>query len=111
MPGVGSYREWVTILPRTLANPDATGEEVESWPDPPADTTQHAARFDANSGGETTTTQRQTYRTLTLRFRHEVELTAVDKVRIDGTTYGVTGVWRERAAEHRGFQTLATLIG
>ncbi|HYH63684.1 MAG TPA: head-tail adaptor protein [Urbifossiella sp.] len=111
MPGLGSYREWVTILPVQLAAPDATGEEVESWPDPPADTTRHAARFDAAAGGETAAAPRQTFRTHTLRFRCEVPLTAADRVEIDGTTYGVTGAWRERAAEGRGFQTVATLVG
>lgn len=108
---IGEYREWVTLLPRQLAAPDATGEEVESWPDPPADTTRHAAKFEAAAGGETAQAQRQTFRTLTLRFRHEVPLTAADKVVIDGTTYAVTGAWRERAREGRGFQTVATLIG
>lgn len=108
---IGSYREWVTILPVQLAAPDATGEEVESWPDPPAVTTRHAARFEAAAGGETATAQRQTFRTHTLRFRHEVPLTAADKVSIDGTTYGVTGAWRERDKDGRGFQTVATLVG
>lgn len=108
---IGDYREWVTILPRILASPDATGEEVESWPDPPADPTRHAARFEAVSGGETAQAQRQTYRNLTLRFRHEVPVEATDKLSIDDETYAVTGVWRERATEGRGFQTLASIIG
>ncbi|MES2208587.1 MAG: phage head closure protein [Chloroflexota bacterium] len=109
--GIGSYREWVTILPRTEAAADATGQRVESWPDPPADTTQHAARFEAVTGGETATAQRQTYTTRAIRFRHAVTLAAVDRVKIDGETYTVTGVWSERSEIGRGLQTLATLVG
>lgn len=111
MPSIGDYREWVTILPRTLAAPDATGEEVESWPDPPADTTRHAARFEVSAGGETAQAQRQTFNTFTIRFRGEVPLSAVDRVSIEGEVYTVTAVWSERSEIGRGWQTLASLVG
>lgn len=111
MPRVGEYRDWVSIYPRTLADADATGEEVETWleADPPS---QHWARIEAASGSEATAAPRQSGQGMQVRFRHEVELTAVDHVYLEeaGDEYAVTGVWRERS-ECGGFQTVCSISG
>src|SRR5262245_27980087 len=95
--GAGEYRERVVILTRELATADAVGEEVESWPTPqPLGTGEHYAKFPAAGGAETADAPRGSYGTLTMRFRHEVPLTAVDKIRLkaDARVFSVVGVWR-----------------
>lgn len=110
---IGAYRDWAVILPRVLAAADGTGEEVESWPDPPADPTSHAAQIEGPGGGEQVGPPRQSFDGLRLRFRCVVDLAAVDRVKLQETddVYAVVGVWRDRAKEGRGWQTVADLAG
>lgn len=112
MPRIGEYRDRVVILTRSLAAADDTGEEVESWAEPDPGTGEHWARLEAPAGGETMDANRQSYRTMTLRFRHVVPLEAVDRVRLKetGDEFGVTGVHKERS-ESGGWQTVCSLIG
>lgn len=108
-----SYPERVVILTRTLAAADATGEEVQSFPDPDPGTGEHWARIETASGGETLDAPRYSYTSRTLRFRHEVPLTAVDMVRLKdtGAECIVSGVWRERKKDGWGWQTVCTIQG
>jgi head-tail adaptor len=111
--GAGEYRERVVILTRETASADATGEEVESWPTPqPLGTDEHWARFEGVGGGETTDAPRQSYGTLTLRFRNAVTVTAVDRIRSkeDGRVFAIGSVHRERAP-WGGWQTVCVLAG
>lgn len=110
--GAGEYRERVVILTRVLAAADATGEEVESWPDPAEGEGEHWAKIEAPGSGETLDANRQSYTTMVLRFRHLVTLEAVDRVRLKatGAEYGVTGIHRERTAAG-GWQTVCSLVG
>lgn len=106
---VGDYRDWVLILPVSRAVADATGEEVESWPTPdPA--TPHAAMIEGPGGSETANNIRGSGQTFNLRFRHEVELYAVDRVQLSETdeVFEVTGVWREW---NKGWQTVCSVSG
>lgn len=107
------YTERIVVLARTLAAADGVGEEVESWPDPDAGTNEHWAAIEASGGGESTDAPRQSYRTRTLRFRHEITLAAVDKVRFKATDedWIVTGVWSEPKVDGWGFQTVCTVVG
>lgn len=111
MPTIGEYRDYVLILPRVLADADATGEEVGSWPDPdPAE--GHWARIEAPGGSEGAAPPVQSGDSATLRFRHEAPVAAVDHVRLDdgGAEYAVTGVWRERSG-CGGWQTVCSISG
>lgn len=109
----GLYVERVIILTRSLAAADGVGEEVESWPDPTAGTNEHWAAIDGITGSESVDTLRQSARTITLRFRTEVTLEAVDMIRMKATEedFTVTGVWRERRKDGPGFQTVCTMVG
>lgn len=110
--GAGGYTDKVTILTRSLAAAATNGEEVESWPDPAAGTGQHYAKIEGPAAGETADATRAAFATLTVRFRHEVTITAVDHFRLnDGLAeYAVTGVRRERAP-WGGWQTVVTGVG
>lgn len=112
MAKIGEYRDRVVILTRTLAAADATGEEVESWPDPAAGTGEHWAKLEGPAAGETLDETRQSYQTITLRFRHEVTLAPVDMVRLkdQDTDWTVTAVWQERN-ESGGWCTVCNAIG
>lgn len=113
MPGVGEYRDWVTVLPRSLAAVDGLGEEVESWPDPPAAGNTHAAKLEAPGGSEAVAApDRQSAVALRVRFRHQVTLAAVDHVKLveTGEEFAVAGVWRERAGA-TGWQTVCNIVG
>ena len=105
----GGYAELVLVLTRTLAAADGTGEEVESWPDPPSRTGRHWAKIEGPSGAETADATRASYDTLTVRFRHAVTIEAVDHFRLteNSAEYAVTGVSRERAP-WGGWQTVVT---
>lgn len=103
------YRDRVAILPRVLASADATGEQVESWPDPnPAQ--EHWAEIETPNGSEASDTPKQSNNALRLRFRHLVTLAAVDRVRLKESddVWCVVGLWRERS-ECGGWQTVALL--
>lgn len=111
MPSIGEYRDLVSRYPRTLAAPDATGEEPESWaPASPAE--QHWARIESPTGDESSEPPRQAWRGMRLRFRHAVALEATDHVYLEeiGEEYAVKGVWRERA-ESGGWQTVCAIGG
>ena len=111
----GSYRDWAVILPRSLAAADATGERVESWPDPPADATPHAGRIEAPGGSESgpAAPPRQSGKGLRLRLLCYAVLAATDHVRLvaTGEVYAVGGSWAERRADGRGWQTVCDLSG
>jgi head-tail adaptor len=110
--GIGSYRDRVRILTRSLAAADGMGEEVESWPDPGAGNNEHWCRREQPAGGEAPQVPRQLTANLTIRFRKVVTIAAVDRVIVlpEGDVYAVVGTWRERA-EDGGWQTLAALSG
>lgn len=112
MPGVGEYRDRVTVLTRSLAAADSFGEQAESWPDPAAGTGKYWCRFEAPAGGEDPNVPRQSTNAGILRFRGVATIEAVDRVRIEATgeVYAVSGVWTERA-EHGGRQTVCSLTG
>lgn len=103
------YPDRIEILPRVLAAADATGEEVESWPDPNP-VQGHWARIESASGSDGADAPRGSGAGLQLRFRHTVTIAAVDRLRVKDSQeeYGVTGVWRERA-EDGGWQTVVSL--
>lgn len=108
---IGEYLDWVLILPVSRAVADATGEEVESWPTPdPA--VPHAAKIEGPGGDEATSNLRGSGQGFNLRFRHEVDLYAVDRVQLSETdeVFEVTGVWRERL-RGGGWQTVCTVSG
>ncbi len=111
--GAGEFRDCVVILSRELEVADATGEEVESWPTPlPLGTAVHWAKIDTAGGGETTDATRGSFDTLTIRFRHLVDLASVDKIRLKATgqVFSVGPVWRERAEGNR-FRTVCQVVG
>lgn len=111
MTSIGEYRDWAVILPVVRAAADGTGEEVETWPDPPADPTEHAARLESPTGGEKTAPLRYSYPGGLLRFRCHVTVNAADQIRLveSGVTYSVVGVWLERSRDSRGWQTVCSL--
>lgn len=112
MPGVGEYRDRVTVLTRSLAPADSFGQEVESWPVPTGGAGRYWAKIEAPAGGEDPNTPRRATAAATLRFRGAAVIEAVDRVRIEATgeVYAVAGVWHERA-EHGGRQTVCSLTG
>lgn len=106
-----TYPDRIAVLPRVLAAADATGEEVESWPDPtPAQ--EHWARIDSFTGTADGELPRGADERLRLLFRHLVTLAAEDRVRLKdtGDVYSVVGVWRERHPSGRGWQTVCSLV-
>lgn len=109
---MGSFRDKVIILTRVLATADGTGEQVESWPDPAAGTNEHWASIESPGSGELLNPVRESFATYTVRFRHQVTLTAVDKVRVKewDEDFQVSGVRRERGEDGR-WQTVCTLVG
>ena len=94
----GDYRLRILVLSRVLANPDATGEQQESWPDPPAGRGVYFASREGLTGGETIAQAvRQTTGTQKLRVRgRNLPIYATDRVRATvgqiTSTYHVTGV-------------------
>lgn len=104
------FIERIQVLPRVLVTADATGEEVETWPDPDPPQ-EHWARMDTVSGaagdGELPRGGKDTLR---LKFRHEIPLTPADRVRFKdrGTVYAIVGVWKERAPNGRGLRTVCS---
>jgi head-tail adaptor len=101
MPGIGRFVDRVTILTRTLAAADASGEEVESWPDPPPGTGRHAAELtQADSPDTRDNGLRQTGGAATIRIQGRPAVASVDRVRDEGsgTVYGIDSVRFDRPA-------------
>lgn len=109
---VGSYRDRVRLLVRTLAAPNSHGERVEGWPDPGSGNSEYWCRLESPAGSEDPQTIRQSTADYIVKFRNEVAIEAVDRVKVlpAGDVYAVVGVWSERA-EHGGRQTVVALSG
>lgn len=109
---IGSYRDRVRLLARTLAAPNGQGERIESWPDPGVGVSEYWCRLESPNGGEEPAPLRQSTADCLCRFRNEVSIEAVDRVAVlpGGAVYAVVGVWTERA-EHGGRQTVIALSG
>ena len=102
MPALGQYRYRIVILSRVLAAKNASGEEVESWPDPPSGLNEYWAARDTQTAGETITQGlRQTTGSMKLRIKSPgtqgLPIYETDRLRLKttGVVYAIAGVTRE----------------
>lgn len=109
MPGIGEYRDRVTLLRRELADADDFGERAETWPEPEEEgSADYWTRVEQPAGDETGgAVPVESGRSLRVRFRSAVTLEPVDRFRVKATddVYAVAGAWRERN-ESGGWQTV-----
>lgn len=106
--GIGRHIQRITVLSRTLAAADGFGEEVESWPDPPAGTGRYWAAFaPAVSPDSRDNGLRQSGGAATARVQGLAVVTSADRVRDEGsgTVYAIDSVYFDRAA----WETVLTL--
>lgn len=103
---LGAHRRRLILCRQVLASPDATREEVATWPDPAWGTSEFWASVDSLTAGETIAQGlRQTEESQRLRVCRGFPGRAVDRVRDKrtGTLFDV------RAVSHEDFDTAITL--
>jgi hypothetical protein len=98
----GKFRHRIVILSRVLAPKNATGDEVESWPDPPAGQNEYWAARDTQTAGETIADGlRQTTGAMKLRLKSPgtqglpIYETDRRRMKVTGVVYAIAGVSRE----------------
>lgn len=100
MTPTGQYRIRMSILPVVRAPQGANGEEVESWPDPPAggERSYFAARDELSGGEEIVAGLRQSTGLMKLRIKgRSIPVTDSDRLKnkATGELFNITGVARE----------------
>jgi hypothetical protein len=100
---LGEYDTRLVFLPRSVAAADTFGEEVESWPDPPATVVEWwAAEVEPTAGEALTRAVQQTTGAVTFRLQGDAtgSLTTYDRVKtkVDAVTYAVDGIRYDRKA-------------
>lgn len=101
MAALGEYDTRLVFLPRSVAAADSFGEEVESWPDPPAVAVEWwAAEADPSAGEALVRAVQQTTGATTYRLPGDAtgSLTTYDRVRAKatGVTYSVDSIRFDR---------------
>lgn len=107
-PEVGQYRNWFTVLTRSLAAPDSFGQQVESW----TAGASHAAVIEGPSGTRETLPLDRERQHMQLRFKVYLStLARTDRLQDAETLtkYQIAGLWREWTGSN--WQTVCTVLG
>ena len=100
---LGEYDTRLVFLPRVMVAADTYGEEVETFPDPPAVTVEWwAAEVDPSAGEALVRAVQQTTGATTFRLHGDAtgSLTTYDRVkeRVSETVYSIDGIRFDRRA-------------
>jgi hypothetical protein len=109
---LATYRDRVRVFARTLAAAGASGEQVESWPDPGNGVSEYWGRVERPDGSEQLEPPSQSWVVQQFRFRGRATVASTDRLylKATGLTYSIIGVWEDRA-ENGQWQTVCHLIG